>query len=311
MSRCRTERKPDIGSAYGVAGAHRLAIDRYRRIIPTGSSPDMSTDPTRLGPVMLRSFTRQELYDWVWSQPMTKVAAELGKTGTALRKTFRAHDIPFPHHGWWTQRLHGKEASRPPLPPCEPDRPVLIHLGPGPPPPEARMAIRAARFGIKPNERPENPDPVVMEIMARLRKARSDEAGYVKLWNARATSIRVSRPALNRLELLLDQLVIAAQAGGFHFAMHKWGPVFRTDREDVLLRITEDADDFSRRANGLFRIEVEHVDARYRGIEGAAALGLNFSDDPTRKIEAVVDEIAAAVGCVAVAGRETRKGRMF
>ena len=40
--------------------------------------------------------SREELYEQVWAEPMTKVAAKYGITGTALKKTCDRHDIPTP-----------------------------------------------------------------------------------------------------------------------------------------------------------------------------------------------------------------------
>ncbi len=49
---------------------------------------------------MNRSFTRQELYDLVWSQPMRTLASQFGVSDVALAKTCRNHDIPIPPRGY-------------------------------------------------------------------------------------------------------------------------------------------------------------------------------------------------------------------
>ena len=39
----------------------------------------------------------EDLYERVWAEPMIKVAAEFGVSGTALKKTCNRHDIPTPN----------------------------------------------------------------------------------------------------------------------------------------------------------------------------------------------------------------------
>lgn len=63
--------------------------------------------------------TRRELYDWVWSIPVTKVAAVLKISGSALAKTCRNHRIPTPERGYWRRLQVGQITTRTPLP--EPD----------------------------------------------------------------------------------------------------------------------------------------------------------------------------------------------
>ncbi|ABE46955.1 hypothetical protein Bpro_5084 (plasmid) [Polaromonas sp. JS666] len=60
--------------------------------------------------------TREQLYRWVWSCPMTKIADELGISDSALSKKCREHDVPAPYRGYWRQVERGKQVQRVPLP---------------------------------------------------------------------------------------------------------------------------------------------------------------------------------------------------
>jgi hypothetical protein len=64
----------------------------------------------------VHTVSREELYEQVWAKPMTKVAAEYGVTGTALKKTCDRHKIPTPERGYWAKLEHGKLARKTPLP---------------------------------------------------------------------------------------------------------------------------------------------------------------------------------------------------
>jgi hypothetical protein len=60
--------------------------------------------------------TRAELYELVWSKPMTHVAKYFGMSDVAVRKHCVEHGIPTPPLGYWAKPAHGKTVSRPPLP---------------------------------------------------------------------------------------------------------------------------------------------------------------------------------------------------
>ncbi|MBR0899590.1 hypothetical protein JQ616_31955 [Bradyrhizobium tropiciagri] len=66
---------------------------------------------------MHTEFTRKELYDLVWSQPMRTVAASLGISDVALAKHCKKADIPVPERGYWARKQAGKPTIQIALPP--------------------------------------------------------------------------------------------------------------------------------------------------------------------------------------------------
>lgn len=60
--------------------------------------------------------TRKELYDRVWSEPVTKVAESWGMSDNGLRKQCRRLKIPLPPRGYWAKVRAGKKPRRPRLP---------------------------------------------------------------------------------------------------------------------------------------------------------------------------------------------------
>ena len=65
---------------------------------------------------MEHRFTRQELYDLVWSKPITHLAAELGVSVGLLGALLRRADVPKPSPGHWMRKEFGKPIEQPPLP---------------------------------------------------------------------------------------------------------------------------------------------------------------------------------------------------
>ena len=60
--------------------------------------------------------SRQELFELVWSMPMTKLSNQFELSDVGLRKICVKHQIPLPLQGHWTRKQFGKEAPRPELP---------------------------------------------------------------------------------------------------------------------------------------------------------------------------------------------------
>ena len=60
--------------------------------------------------------SRVELFDLVWSKPMTHLAKDLGLSDVGLRKICVKFGIPLPPRGHWVRLQFGKQDTRPELP---------------------------------------------------------------------------------------------------------------------------------------------------------------------------------------------------
>jgi hypothetical protein len=93
----------------------------------------------------LVTVSRDDLYVQVWTQPMTRVAADYGVTGTALKKTCDRHHVPTPKRGYWAKLQHRKPVRQTPLPNLRHARLAEVRIGENPihrrPP-----AVRAAKL---------------------------------------------------------------------------------------------------------------------------------------------------------------------
>ena len=78
----------------------------------------------------MASLTRQELYDLVWSEAVSRVAKRFSLSGAGLRKLRLRNDIPLPPRGHWAKIAAGKKTKRVRLPkPDEAD--VIVHIREG------------------------------------------------------------------------------------------------------------------------------------------------------------------------------------
>ena len=60
--------------------------------------------------------SRKELYDLVWSEPMTTVSKRFGLSDNGLRKHCKSMNIPTPPAGYWAKLKFGKQTKIIPLP---------------------------------------------------------------------------------------------------------------------------------------------------------------------------------------------------
>jgi len=64
----------------------------------------------------LRSLSREELYELVWSEAMATLAPKLGISDVGLKKRCLSLGIPTPTRGYWAKLQNGKKVKKEPLP---------------------------------------------------------------------------------------------------------------------------------------------------------------------------------------------------
>ena len=60
--------------------------------------------------------TREQLYEKVWSQPISILAKEWGISDVGLAKICKRYNVPRPGLGHWARKQHGYNPIQPPLP---------------------------------------------------------------------------------------------------------------------------------------------------------------------------------------------------
>jgi len=60
--------------------------------------------------------SREELYELVWSMPMTQASKRFSVSGSYLARVCKGLRVPRPERGYWAKLEVGKAPSRPPLP---------------------------------------------------------------------------------------------------------------------------------------------------------------------------------------------------
>ncbi len=74
---------------------------------------------------MTRQLTREQLFELVWSSPVSKVASTLELSDVGLAKHCKREGIPLPPRGYWAKHAAGRAPARPSLPPKPEPNPPL------------------------------------------------------------------------------------------------------------------------------------------------------------------------------------------
>jgi integrase len=121
------DQKTTAGYAYFQTEDRQTALDRHGKKIvqvasakPTsrakGGSERAPGTTVRGSKPRIQRMSRRELYDLVWSEPMTALAKRFGISDRGLTKVCRRSDIPAPPRGYWAKIAARGTHERPDLP---------------------------------------------------------------------------------------------------------------------------------------------------------------------------------------------------
>lgn len=144
--------------------------------------------------------SRADLYDQVWTEPMTKVANRLGISDVGLAKACARARIPTPPRGHWAKLQAGKPSKRPKLPPADDWQPELVSLVPSPPAPKRTKEPPAIEFKdianaveremkdtpVKPDLALKDPHPMIARAIRQHRETQSWASGDSRYARERA-----------------------------------------------------------------------------------------------------------------------------
>ena len=178
-------------------------------------------------------FTREELYELVWTEPMQSLAARWGISDVALKKRCVRMRIPTPHRGYWAKKAVGRSVRRPVLPKLpasvHPSDLTAVFTGAPRPKPSAEEAAAEATGPVADQERfealPEHhitvpeiladPHPLVATAVHLLRKSRTNDQHLLVPSGRKILDLSVSLGTADRAMGIYDALIKALAARGW------------------------------------------------------------------------------------------------
>jgi hypothetical protein len=192
-----------------------------------------------------QSASREDLYELVWIEPLTKLCKRFGISAVALGKACRRHQIPLPGRGHWAKVANGQAPPRPPLPAA--DVQGAVNFWPSTPevvddraasPHEPDVADRLGQELL-----PENVVVVAPRVtsyhpaISALRKSflqhgYSEASGLIRSGRRGELGLVVSKEQAERAFRILDAIAKAAEFRGFSWR-------FDTEKNARLLILDE------------------------------------------------------------------------
>ena len=167
---------------------------------------------SRDGPV-----TRETLYEEVWTEPMTKVAARYGVSSSFLARVCTRMNVPCPERGYWAKLAVGKAPKQPPLPDAQPGDELEWSRDGEPrcvprPLPQAPKKSSVKRCRSR-TSRASN-HHLLSGAREHFEVARESEDGYLKPQKKLLVDLIVSKESLSRgLNMVNDLLLVLEDRG--------------------------------------------------------------------------------------------------
>jgi len=193
--------------------------------------------------------TREELYEMVWEQPVTKVAAELEISDVAVAKICRKYKIPVPGRGYWAKVAVGKPVKTISLPKlANPNLDQIQILGGGQ---RYSPSIRAARdrskvlaaqqTGGKGAGEPTQSEPSlhIEKLKKKLSTAKARRDGFIRISGKRQFTLAITPASIERAISSLEKIVNEAMSRGYEIKPSKDGLSFLIGTEMVAFSLTE------------------------------------------------------------------------
>jgi hypothetical protein len=194
--------------------------------------------------------TRQELYDLVWSKPMTHIAKEFGMSDVAIRKHCKNMDIPTPPVGYWMKLQHGKKVRKPRLSSKVYAVDEIVNLVPKEVvslSPEALEADRHAQEELVElkhlcqvlDKLPSKLPPVAKSIRKALKERKPDHHGMISIGSGYRPEISVGKGSIQRILLIFCTLNGVATSRGQKIYEQEGKLFWRVHDETFAIRIKE------------------------------------------------------------------------
>jgi hypothetical protein len=158
------------------------------------------------------TYTRLQLYELVWQQPIQTLARTLGISDVGLAKACRRLSIPLPGRGYWAKVAAGKKLSRVPLL-NDPRAESQIRFKQIEKPPKKLLAPLSEKHLPLTSSEPvtmstlDAPHPLVRKCRARFKSQETDQYELRNVSPVAGLTIRVSAAEETRALVILDTVL--------------------------------------------------------------------------------------------------------
>jgi len=147
-------------------------------------------------------FTREELYNLVWSEPMSRLAKKYNISDNGLRKICKKHSIPMPQLGYWQKIQYGYKVVKTKLPPIAKDQGSInlryrdddgnyVENEKTPKSILKEEYLNNPKLPLKVPERLTNPDPLVVQAQNSLLSKKNERFIYHGFVETKSSELKI------------------------------------------------------------------------------------------------------------------------
>ncbi|MDY0095689.1 MAG: hypothetical protein RBT80_23585 [Candidatus Vecturithrix sp.] len=181
---------------------------------------------------------REELYQMVWSEPVSKLARGYGLSDRGLGKICARLEIPVPGRGYWQMKKKGLKIPVPPLRPTKKINATCVYIHRKPAPQQEGEEEHKTCDVIAAEMMPENkitvplsldsPHDLIVITQRSLIGAKVDTRGLKQPRARGCLDINVGPDNIDRAMLIMDTLVKALETRGFDVTVNNEAPFSTT-----------------------------------------------------------------------------------
>jgi hypothetical protein len=176
--------------------------------------------------------TREELYELVWSKPMTKVAEQFQVSGSYMARVCSVLRVPRPERGYWAKLAVGKAPARRPLPEARPGDEVLWSKESG-----LGEYVAPKPAALPQSRRPRRRTSNITGTHGLIRGAKThfesgrpvEEEKYLKPYKRLLVDVTAAKSGLDKALMFANDLFNALESSGHHVVLAPNGERWRRD----------------------------------------------------------------------------------
>lgn len=180
------------------------------------------------------TFSREELYDLVWSEPVAHISRKYSINAVEIRQACKEMNIPLPKMGYWQKIKFGKALIVEKLP--------KEHTG------RVTMTFNSVQDGKKHHRtvasefivptKLTNPDKLIIAAKSEISKNKYKDKGRVYT-NRGYLSIRVSNENVERALIFMDTLIKLLRTKAHNLIVNDNGTYAVVDSEEIKISLVE------------------------------------------------------------------------
>lgn len=174
---------------------------------------------------------RDDLYTWIWSEPITKMATRMGVRYTDLVDACEKLNVPRPKPGYWGCIQRGQIVTKKPLPTESSQNSIEISTAPlrkprassKQPPKEESHSFEATSTIPKKTTQNHIPTdlrgchPIVSSTRKALEAQKADSEGYVSSFSKNCFDVWINKTSIRRTLLICETIIRTCEASGIKF----------------------------------------------------------------------------------------------